>query len=90
MYRQYTLCMLMNNDRVSEAHCRRTSDMLLLRGGFFRICSLLDVHNQLGLSLVLVDWPGWVVNLVAIYVIPRLPGSLAREPDLRRFNAIRK
>ena len=72
--------MLMSNDRMPAAHYERTSDMFLLGGSFLGIGGFLDVHHQLSLGLVFVHWPGWVVNFVAVYVISRLPGSLAREP----------
>ena len=62
----------------------RTSDVLLLGRSLLRVSSLLDVHDQLRLRLVLVDRPGRVVNLVAINVETSLPRPRATKPVAQR------
>jgi hypothetical protein len=51
----------------------RTADMLLLWSRFFWTRSLLNVNDQLLLSLVFVDRSSWKVNLVPSVVESSLP-----------------
>ena len=45
---------------------RHTSDMFLFWSCLFRACRLLDIHNKLLLSLVLVHRSSWIVDLALV------------------------
>ena len=59
---------------------RRTSDVLLFRCRFVWVGSLLDVHDKLGFSLVLVHWSCRVVDFIAIHIVCAPAAPLTREP----------
>ena len=56
--------------------------MLLLGCGLIWICGFLDVDDEFGLRLILIDGPRWVMDLVAIYIetASSLSGASTAEP----------
>ena len=59
---------------------KHTADVLLLRRALVCSRGLLDVHNQILLGLVLVDWPCGVVDLIPIDVELVLTRPLSGPP----------
>ena len=57
--------------------------MLLFRGALFRAGSLLDVDYKLALRLVLVNWPGRIVDFIFLELVPSLASSTSRRPPIR-------